>query len=34
MKTVLAVLTCLVSLILAPFVDFLPPPGGKRRERV
>ncbi len=31
MRTVLAVLACLVSLIFAPFIDFLPPPGGKRR---
>jgi hypothetical protein len=29
MKTVLAVLACLAGLMFAPFIDFLPPPGGK-----
>lgn len=31
MKTVVAVLAYLVSLMFAPFIDILPPPGGKRR---
>ena len=31
MKTAVAVLAFLVSLIFSPFIDFLPPPGGKRR---
>jgi hypothetical protein len=29
MRTVFAVLACLAGLMFAPFIDFLPPPGGK-----
>lgn len=29
MRIVLSMLACVVSLVFAPFIDFLPPPGGK-----